>query len=391
MYAFFMAITVVEYPGLLPSYFLFTLGWLLTKSMQWRIDNPNLWNCPTFHDLCLALIFGKRRPLSPESIAASSKVEEDEKGGLSWEDLFPETAQYRLEQENKAAKEAEKDSEKEAEIAKEQEELERELEEAGGTGMNIVTETGGVVVDPILLATKKSLYPIQQTLLSICDITRFVRNIVLWEESVYSFWVTFTCFSLSVVLLFIPWGFIFQWLSRIIVWTLFGPWMAFFQRRLETKESELKQEEAERSNRRRQMEKTINETRVRNEILIKLRDFKQYLFGKFITMVPILKCDRHIDQPLSTSSAKPVEGEGVNIHTQLEIGQHLTGLMIPKIREPVCGAEIVQTNNVIKKLELQRLSMTVLVMVMIHVVVPLLIDGLLNATRMKQLDSSYCK
>lgn len=332
--AFFMAITLVENPNLLPSYSFLTLGWLLTASMQWRIDHPNPWRrCPTFRELCLILFFGKQRSLSPEEIAAYEKAEEAKKYDKSWADLIAKA-------EKKAAEQA-------AEIAKEQEELYRELEEAGGANTDIASSTEGPGINPIKVA-RKHLYPIQQILLYVCEIVRFIRNIILWEESLYSFWVTFISFSLSVLLFFVPWGFIVRWSSRIVAWALFGPWMKavdvyVYQSGSETEESLAKREEAERTIRKKVMEKTITETRIKNELLIKLRDFKQYFFGKFLTRVPILKYDRHIDQPLASSSAKPIKKVGATLaelalaeadkHAHREIGQHLTGLMIPRIAE----------------------------------------------------------
>ncbi len=331
MCAFIMAITLVEKPRLLPSFSFLTLGWLLTVSMQWRIDHPNPWRrCPTFRELCLVLLFGKQRPLSPEEIEVKEREDEALKYDKFWADLI--------------SKEEKKAVEQAAEIAKEQEELQRELEEAGGANTDIASSTEGLG----LKVARKYLYPIQQILLYVCEIVRFIRNIILWEESLYSFWVTFLSFSLSVLLFFVPWGFIVRWSSRVVVWTLFGPWMKaidiyVYQSGSETEESVAKREEAERAIRRKVMEKTIKETRIRNELLIKLRDFKQYFFGKFLVRVPILKYDRHIDQPLASSSAKPIKKAGATLaqvalaeaekHAHREIGQHLTGFIIPKIAE----------------------------------------------------------
>ncbi len=329
--AFIMAVTLVEKPRLLPSFSFLTLGWLLTVSMQWRITHPNPWRrCPTFRELCLVLLFGKQTSLSPEEIEALENKDEIEKYDKSWADLISNA-------ERKAAEQA-------SEIAKEQEELQRELEEAGGADIDIASPTEGLG----LKIEKKYLYPIQRILLYVCEIVRFIRNIILWEESLYSFWVTFLSFSLSILLFFVPWGFIVRWSSRIVAWALFGPWMKavdvyIYQSGSETDESIAKKEEAERTIRRKVMEKTITETRIKNELLIKLRDFKQYFFGKFLVRVPILKFDRHIDHPLASSQAKPIKKTGATLaqvalaeaekHAHREIGQHLTGLMIPKVAE----------------------------------------------------------
>jgi hypothetical protein len=109
-----------------------------------------------------------------------------------------------------------------------------------------------------------------------------------------------------------------------------------------SKEDELKAEEAERLSRKKMMEKTIQEARIRNELAFKLRAFKQYFFGKFLTKVPILKTDRFIDLPLPSSSAKPYVKDNsilatrafnkVDSMAQRDRGQHLEGLMIPRLK-----------------------------------------------------------
>ena len=110
------------------------------------------------------------------------------------------------------------------------------------------------------------------------------------------------------------------------------------------------------------MLKTIAENRIKNELLIKLRDFKQYFFGKFLTKVPILKLDRHVDFPLPSSSAEPiVKDDGATLaeaalaeadkEDQREPGQRLKGLMIPKVAEV---EKMSKTGNVVSQKSLLK-------------------------------------
>lgn len=329
MCAFLMAIKLVEKPTLLPTFCFFNLGWLLTVAMRWRNLHPNPWmRCPTIRDLVLVLIFGKTRQLSSEKIGINEGKEEAENYSKKWADLITNA-------EKKAAKQA-------AEIAKEQEELYRELEEGGGANTDIASSLGGPNLTPMAMA-KKYLYPIQQAMIIVCEVVRFVRNIILWEEPIYSFWITMISFTLSVLFYFVPWAFIVRWLSRLIAWALFGPWMRLLDTRGSPDSEELK-EEADRNTRRKAMLKTIAENRIKNELLIKLRDFKQYFFGKYLTKVSILKLDRCVDFPLPSSSAEPIiKEDGATLaeaamaeadkEDHREAGQRLKGLMIPKVAE----------------------------------------------------------
>lgn len=71
-----------------------------------------------------------------------------------------------------------------------------------------------------------------------------------------------------------------------------------------------------------------------------------YLFGKFLTRVPILRCDRYLDFPLSSSSAVPIVKKAMTFgevaieesaEKDFEVGQQLEGVMIPKIRHDFRG------------------------------------------------------
>ena len=67
-----------------------------------------------------------------------------------------------------------------------------------------------------------------------------------------------------------------------------------------------------------------------------------FFFGKYLTRVPIFRADRYLDLPLPSSYAVPIEkqvktfGELAieeNGAKECEMGQHLVGVMIPKVRE----------------------------------------------------------
>jgi len=98
----------------------------------------------------------------------------------------------------------------------------------------------------------------------------------------------------------------------------------------------------ERLKRKIKRDETLTQARIQNELARKYRDFKRYYFGKYLTKVPILRVDRYLEVPLSSSSAKPFIREQksfgqIAIEEALcgenEVGQQLEGVMIPKIKE----------------------------------------------------------
>lgn len=151
---------------------------------------------------------------------------------------------------------------------------------------------------------KSYLFPIQQMMFETCKWLRFAKNIILWEESIYTFWLIVVSLVLSVVFLFVPWFWIIKWSSRIIIWGLFGPWMKLVDMYVKGNEEDINAAvEADRLARKQINEKTLQETRVKNELAFKLRDFKQYFFGKYLTKADILNFDRFVETPLPSSSA----------------------------------------------------------------------------------------
>jgi len=337
---FFMAVTLVEKPKLIPSYSFFSLASVMLISMSWRNNHPNPWyRCPSFMTFFKVLTTGDAL-LTPEKIEAGQNAEEGMKFDLEWKELI-ETAEKKAEERAK-------------EVAQEQAELQKELQELGGMeGEDISTNIGaGGLSNLNPLALKKYLYPVQQYLVIGCEYMRLLKNILLWEESIFSFWITFISLLLSVICLFIPWTFICTWTARLVAWSVFGPWMKLVdiyvlnKPKKEGAEEETSAEELDRLGRKKLMEETLQETRKKNEIAFKLRDFKQYFFGKFLTKVPVWKSDRFNDIPLPSSTATPIKSSKktenkASVATlshqdssivERDLGQRLVGMMIPTLQ-----------------------------------------------------------
>jgi hypothetical protein len=59
----------------------------------------------------------------------------------------------------------------------------------------------------------------------------------------------------------------------------------------------------------REKEDLITERRIENEDLIKRKDMDKFLFGDFVSAVPVVKVDRLLDNPLPSSYAVPYDME----------------------------------------------------------------------------------
>jgi hypothetical protein len=324
---FLAAVLVVERPHLFPSVSFFTMGWLLIATKTFKQEYPNPWWRSTSFSEMFLMLSGKASR-SPETIAVGENSKEAEERDKYWEELIQTEEEIALKNR--------------MEIAEEQQALERDLLEAKGNADDISTKVANITVDPFFVV-KPYIFPIQQTLLHICYTIRFIKNVLLWEESHYSFFFTLASFSLAALFLLLPWVFIFRWSARILVWGLLGPWMRFLDptTKLTSNEERFLQVAKSRMKRKMHRDTTLNQARILNENARKYRDFKMYFFGKFLTKVPIIQVDRYLDLPLSSSSAVPAKKKEMKLgelaieeaaDENYEVGQQLVGKMIPKIR-----------------------------------------------------------
>mmetsp|Transcript_30577 Transcript_30577/g.40064 ORF Transcript_30577/g.40064 Transcript_30577/m.40064 type:complete len:324 (-) Transcript_30577:611-1582(-) len=305
-----MAVFLVEKPRLLPSFFFFGIAWFMCATMWFKHYSPDPWiRCKSFSDFFIALILGYQ---SAETIEAH----ENEEKAIASKEEWDQRVKAAEEAAAKAAEEAAKAAEAEEKLLKEFGENAPGEEEAaeGSTGF------------PKISILKPILFPIQQNLALVCYYGRVVRNVIIWEESYFSFWITFSSLVLGVVFVFLPWVFLLKWTLRIIVWTFLGPWMFFvdkcyLQRKKPlTEEQEEKREEKLEKEKSEGREEMADELRRQREEELKAKDMKAALYGKYETTVPAVQSDRYIDYPLHSSSATKYHCEEDDIQAVERIG-----------------------------------------------------------------------
>ncbi len=324
MLAFFIGVTVVEKPYLLPSITMGCIGWMMLATMQFRLKHPSRWRiCKNFFDLFWVLITGNHLG-QPRPIMASENEEE----AKAFDDFYTE----RITEVNKAAEDRRMIQ------IKIQEELTKEMNELNDTG-----KQEAFSINPF----RAQLFLLQVQLKTVCDFLLFVRNIFIWENVYCSFWLTLGSLSCAIIFLFIPWCFLLRWGARLAVWVLLGPWMKVVDTHYLTKEDNLTQEgqkselEQIEEKLRKNAMSTIRDARIRKEDEVKLVEMKKYRFGKFMIRIPLLKVERCLDYPLINSYSYPEDDEKLRTgersvqesgEERVRVpGQHLVGHMIPHV------------------------------------------------------------
>jgi len=229
-----------------------------------------------------------------------------------------------------------------------------EAEKAEKSGFNQTEGFFGLNLRPL----KPILYPYQKMMQGYIQTGRMAKNIVLWYESYYAFWLTTIAFVLSAVAFFVPWSFVLTWSFRVIVIVGLGPWMKIVDIlcfRADPNLSVSEQEEAFTKRIQARYEATLKSTdfyQIRSERANKLNDMRQFMFGMHLLKVPMLRTDVVFDVPVPASSATPVvhsQGKGTVTSVPVKhrkFGQFLEGDMIPK-REVELEAEKARVEEVI--------------------------------------------
>ena len=325
---FLSMVSMAEFPWLFPSFFCFGFAWVLLSVQNYRNNSPNPWDqTKSYGTLLLTSIVG-----SPFAGPHTIEVHQNESKSLEYESAVKERIQEAKDDEKLL-------QEEQAKLMEEHEEMVASLGELNAN-TDMATKTGGLSIDPF----KSVLYPIQQVLEKVCVAVRFAKNLLLWDEPYYAFFLTNSFILLGFVFLVTPWGFVLKWTGRIIAWGVFGPHMALVDicwyrkidqshaaRTIRLKESYKAQLELARG--------TAATAREEREKAVKLHAIRKLLYGKYVTNIPVLRLERFTDIPLHSSQAKPFSKEDnprallpknvVRVHGQkLELGDDMIPMFV---------------------------------------------------------------
>ena len=297
---FSVGILVVERPQMLPAFLFLGVAWFMLVNMQLRMQSPSPWHrCNTFGHYLRVLLLGS-------SLPAYVKVDP----GEGWEE------------QQKIEEALEERKEEDARFFEKKEAVEKELEEIEGISLQTKSNAAIIPVELLLVLGK-----VQAIVGNVCRLCRSVHTIITWEESVISFWITAVFLTFGIIFLFIPWGFLLKWISRIAVVLVLGPQNKIFDiyfNRTATDEHKIRELFAAR----------FFMARCHQENAGKLKAFLHVLYGKFSTAVPTLMWTPHEDRPLPESEARILTEKdqgGPSLEDLSYIpGQKVYGLMIPR-------------------------------------------------------------
>ena len=310
--AFWMGITLIENFNWAPSYFLFSIAWLLLATNEMRLKNPSPWHGPlNYRQLWHAVLANQAPPViidAHENEAAIRAYEKERK--------------ERQDDERKKAQEARERIERiDALFSEERKSAAEAAQEDNSTKMR---------GPPTLNPWARVLLPIQRILGQVCKALRIASSIVLWDESIYAFIIVNSCLLLGFVFTWVPWHFVVRWTLRIVIWIFLGPWMKLFD--IFYVKKRMTKGEDETAMFRKALEERIKRSTVAREAIediMKMRALKRFMFGRFVIRIPQLKEYRYPDVPRAESYARPVASPPLVVVERRSHGQTLVGKMIP--------------------------------------------------------------
>jgi len=277
---------VVEF---LPSFIFMCIAWLLLSTNRYIRSHPSKFrHCYSFMDF-MSLFFVPHKRLSPIHIPRGFNRTEirrhRRREQVLRSEFFPETVEDKFY------------------VFINERSYEQNII---GENIDIATKVkphntlAGSFLDSVELL-KFWIYPWQLRLGKLCRILRSVRNIVMWEQSYWSFWLTCASLVCAVICFFVPCLFILKWSARLIVHSLFL-WTFFRKFVLKQKMPDI---EKEYQKLQKEYDNATIEKRIKLENLVRLRDFRQVLFGRFLVQIPNLNFSRFLSNPKTSSSAHP--------------------------------------------------------------------------------------
>ncbi|KAL7438824.1 hypothetical protein ACHAXM_006457 [Skeletonema potamos] len=316
---FYLSVTVIERPHLLPSYILFLSGWVMLASLMQRNNHPNPWKRGhSFLHYWNILVHGESLDGIPEEIQPMENYKETVKYEKRWTDRMNEDDKQYAKQADLYAR------------------IQQVTDET-----NIRTKSKsklkGALIDQIL-APKLLWY--QTWLSSICVKIRLVRNIFNWNEPEIAFFITLALFGSSFAALFVPWAFLLRWTSRVVVWVFLGPWMRVADAMLHGSNHETRRKHEKAKTSQQIVQSFMQQhklARIQRESALKMKAFRKLLFGRYNTRVPERGLlSRHEDIPLPESFAEHSSDEFIpdtsNSAAFYIPGQNLSGgELIPRI------------------------------------------------------------
>ena len=285
MVAFTWGILVTQNYNRFPAFLLFGVAWFFLAMNEKRRMHPSPWyKCKSYGDLLLDLLSGTFCGcigFCMNSRATTIETNHNLPAIQKYYAAVKEREEKLAEQKKQAALHA-------AEMEEEDMKNALEIESHGDEAVEVATSQKSSFLQK-MNPLKPILHPVQKFLNQVCRILRAVKSVVTWEENYYPFWIVTLSLLGSLLVFFIPWGYLIRWVVRILVWILLGPWMKvvdwLYFEKLEDMTPEERRDalrEELRGEYKQRMEYYLLTQKMKEQAM-KLRSMMKYLFGKVRT------------------------------------------------------------------------------------------------------------
>ena len=271
MTAFTWAILLALNFDRFPSFICFMFAWILFAMLEFQRANPNPWKRPrTYISMLNELIFN--RPFGCQTIEKNANIE----AIMDYDEQRKERMRLRKEAVDRMNVQNEQDA---LRLAEEKKQLDEQTHDHSA---NLTVGANKLILAPF----KGILDPVQKYLFWTCIYLRVGRNVLMWRDSVFAFWLATIALGFSAICLFVPWTFLLRWTFRIGIIALFGPWMKLVDIYLVDHDENLTREE-----RKAKLEKEMKERyefllsqskagRLNQEHAMKFNDMHKYMYGE---------------------------------------------------------------------------------------------------------------
>jgi hypothetical protein len=316
--AFFWGLLVSWDFNFLPAFLIFSVGWFFLAMNQQARQNPSPWYKPVgYGTISSRMLLGQKPVMSIEPNESMADFE---------------AYMAKKQAEAKRFEEEKKMMQLQDEQFREQLQAEINTAESDETAIQTKKQSLGSNLNPL----KPILYPAQLQLEMVVKIQRVVKSIATWDEPYLAWWITTVSLVACLLTLWIPWGFLIRWGTRICVFIFLGPWFAMYDRCFVRREDQSAEEQKEAMKERmklryQEVKEAASSSRTRKERAVKLQSMKKYLYGKFIINVPTFYVEKYASIPSLESSARPFTDTIQELTiVDKKYGQQLQGDMIPQ-------------------------------------------------------------
>lgn len=157
------------------------------------------------------------------------------------------------------------------------------------------------------------LQSIHLILKNLCSNLRILRSIITWKAYHYSFAIMVYSILIGTAFVLLPVNKLIQWVCRIVALVILGPWMKlvdifyimpyFPAPDRETDTLEVKEPNVEAFFESSTFKMLTKRVRIAQEEALKLKDMREYLFGRYMEAVPTFDESRYPNIPEPSSSA----------------------------------------------------------------------------------------